>query len=97
MVRPAMLSDRSRSRLGSQVRAGVGEGEVLGPGEQVRGEGKEFEPDLVGGEVVQRQVAQSGVFQAAGLASLRVNALGSLFFGTATACRPLCSQSVRQQ
>jgi hypothetical protein len=44
---------------------GPGQGEVLGPGDQVRGQGDEFEPDLIGGEAVQRQVAQPGVFQAA--------------------------------
>src|SRR5215213_9420608 len=43
----------------------AGQGEVLGPGEQVGGQGDQFQPDLVGGEVVQRQVAQSGVLQAA--------------------------------
>jgi hypothetical protein len=30
---------------------------VLGPGEHVGGQGDEFEPDLIGGEAVQRQIA----------------------------------------
>jgi hypothetical protein len=38
---------------------------VLGPGQQVAGQAHQLEPDLVGGEVVQRQVAQPGVLQAA--------------------------------
>ena len=38
---------------------------MLSPGEQVRGELDKFEPDLVRGEVVQRQVPQPGVLEAA--------------------------------
>jgi hypothetical protein len=39
--------------------------EGRGPGQQVRGQQHGLEPDLVLGEVVQRQVAQAAVFQAA--------------------------------
>lgn len=42
----------------------AGEGEGLGPGEQLRGELDELEPDRVLGELVQREVAQPAVFEA---------------------------------
>jgi hypothetical protein len=43
----------------------VGEGEDLHPGDQVTGEGDDGAPDLVLGEVVQRQVGQPAVLGAA--------------------------------
>jgi hypothetical protein len=43
----------------------VGEGEHLGPGDQVEGERDNGAPDLVLGEVVQGQVGQAGVLRAA--------------------------------
>lgn len=41
------------------------EGEGLAPGEQVGGEGDDFEPELVVRVAVEGQVAQAGVFQGA--------------------------------
>jgi hypothetical protein len=43
----------------------AGEGEGLHPGDKVGGEGGDRAPDLVGGEVVQREVGQPAVLQAA--------------------------------
>src|SRR4051794_41939802 len=43
---------------------GPGQGEGLQPGGQVSGERHQGAPDLVGGEVVQRQVGQPGVLGA---------------------------------
>ena len=67
MMRPATARIRNRRRLGSQRRAGSVsvEGQGLGPGEQVGGEGDDLEPDPVLGVAVEGQVAQPGVLQAA--------------------------------
>ena len=43
----------------------LGQREGLHPGEQVGGKGDEGAPDLILGEVVQRQVGQAGVLRAA--------------------------------
>jgi hypothetical protein len=37
---------------------------MLGPGEQITGERDDLEPELVGGQAVQGQVAQAGVLRA---------------------------------
>ena len=66
MIRPATASSRSRSRLGSQRRAGWPvQGEGLRPDQQVGGQHGDLEPDLVLVEAVKGQVGQAGVFQAA--------------------------------
>jgi hypothetical protein len=44
---------------------GAVEGEQLGPGEQVGGQGDELAPQLVLGEAAEREVAQAGVLGAA--------------------------------
>jgi hypothetical protein len=66
-MRPATERSRSRSRLGSHRRGWfvVGEGEGVGPGEQVGGEGDDLEPDLVLGVAVEGQVAHPGVLECA--------------------------------
>ena len=66
MMRPATASSRSRRRLGSQRAGGlVGPGQQLGPGEQFGGQLDQFEPDLVLGERLQRQVGHPGVLETA--------------------------------
>lgn len=57
------VADGLFGRCGGRSRAacagrGVG---ILGPGDQVVGEGHQFEPDTVVLEVAERQVAQAGV------------------------------------
>ena len=42
-----------------------GQGETLGPGDQVGGQRADLQPDLVLGEVVEGQVAEPGVLAAA--------------------------------
>lgn len=41
------------------------EGQGLGPGDQIAGQGDDFEPDPVGPVAVEGQVMQAGVFEAA--------------------------------
>jgi hypothetical protein len=48
-----------------EPRDAAGEGDGLGPGEKLCGELNELEPDRVLGELVQRQVPQSGIFEPA--------------------------------
>ena len=63
--RPAALNRRSRSRLGSQARAALSEGEHRRPGQQFAGHGHQLAPELVLVKAVQREVTQPGVFGAA--------------------------------
>jgi hypothetical protein len=51
--------------LGFPSAGGAGEGEELGPGDEVAGQGDELAPDLVLREAVQGQAAQAGVLGAA--------------------------------
>src|SRR5215207_1906145 len=63
--RPAIQSRRRRSRLGSHRRAAwVVRARVCIQAADLAGEGDQGAPDLVLGEVVQRQVGQAGVFRA---------------------------------
>jgi hypothetical protein len=60
--RPTAEKTRSRRRLGFPAAVRSVQRQQSGPGDQLAGEGDQFQPDLVLCGAVQGQVPQSGVF-----------------------------------